>query len=97
MTFPSCSRARSPFDAVVHEWGELLHRPVERYGHARPFLLHRRHCLSVSSPHPFAQFPVVLDSLGRKGEGKIFDDESQDKPVQPISLEIITKDCCLCV
>lgn len=71
--FPCRSRPLSvPFcAAVVHERDELLHRPVECYGHAWPFLFHCRNCISVSSPLGFSQFQEGW-VLGRKGKGEIF-------------------------
>lgn len=73
--FPSCWCSLSvPFHAaVVHEWGELFYWPVECHGHAWAFLLHSRHCVSVSRPHHLCQFQVLLDLLGWRGEEKIFD------------------------
>lgn len=62
--------------AVVHERGELLHRPVERHGHARPLLFHRRNCVPVSGLF-LSWRQVALASLGRRGEGKIPDVQAQ--------------------
>lgn len=62
--------------AVVHERGELLHRPVERHGHARPLLFHRRNCVPVSGLF-LSWCQVALASLGRRGEGKIPDVQAQ--------------------
>lgn len=57
--------------AVVHERGELLHRPVERHGHARPLLLHRRNCVPVSGLCPSWR-QVALASLGgRRTEDEV--------------------------